>query len=256
VFGVGVYLMTNSEGWTEIATSAISAPIVEETLKAFALLIIFIAFSKEFDSVTDGILYAGVTALGFAATENVIYLYESGYLEQGWEGLWSLFWLRVVLGAWGHPFYTAFTGVGLALARLSRSRLARLVTPLAGWALAVFAHFLHNALATFANDLESLAMVYVVDWSGWLLMALVGLAALLRERSWIRYQLIEEVNRGLITQAQYQIATSRLRRSQAQRRAPPVGSFKSIPQQMPQFVSQQHRKQCRKGARHPGRLAE
>jgi RsiW-degrading membrane proteinase PrsW (M82 family) len=219
VFGVGVYLMTNSEGWTDIAVSSISAPLVEETLKAFAVLIVFIVFSKEFDSVVDGLLYASVTALGFAATENVFYLYESGYLEQGWQGMWFLFWLRVVLGAWGHPFYTAFTGIGLALARMNRSRLVKLLAPLLGWGLAVFVHFLHNTLAVFATDLESLVLVYVVDWSGWLLMALVGLAALLRERSWIRSQLLEEVNNGLITQAQYHIATSRLRRSRAQWRS-------------------------------------
>jgi RsiW-degrading membrane proteinase PrsW (M82 family) len=219
VFGVGVYMMTNSEVWTDIATSSISAPLTEETLKAIAVLIVFIVFSKEFDSVIDGLLYAGVTALGFAATENVIYLYEMGYLEEGWQGLWSLFWLRVVLGAWGHPFYTAFTGIGLALARMNRSRLVKLLAPLFGWVLAVFAHFLHNTMAVFATGLESLAVVYVVDWSGWLLMALIGLAALTRERSWIRNQLLEEVHNGLITQAQYHTATSRLRRNQAQWRS-------------------------------------
>ncbi|NJO84721.1 MAG: PrsW family intramembrane metalloprotease, partial [Blastochloris sp.] len=63
-----------------------------------------------------------IVALGFAATENVLYLFFSGYAEDGWGGLFLLFVLRVLLGAWGHAFYTSFIGIGLAMARLNRGR--------------------------------------------------------------------------------------------------------------------------------------
>ena len=46
------------------------APIIEESLKGLAVLLVFLLFRKEFDSILDGIVYAAITALGFAATEN------------------------------------------------------------------------------------------------------------------------------------------------------------------------------------------
>ena len=62
-----------------------------------------------------------MTALGFAATENVQYIYEHGYLSGGWEGFWQLAFIRILVVAWQHPFYTAFTGIGLAVARLQKN---------------------------------------------------------------------------------------------------------------------------------------
>jgi hypothetical protein len=39
------------------------------------VLAVFLFFRNEFDSLLDGIVYGGITALGFAATENVLYLF-------------------------------------------------------------------------------------------------------------------------------------------------------------------------------------
>ncbi len=226
LFGVGVYLFTGSEGFSELAMSSVSAPLVEETLKGMAVLLIFVVLPQEFDSVLDGMVYAGVTALGFAASENVLYLYQYGFVESGWDGIRELFILRVVLGAWGHAFFTSFTGIGLALARLSRSQGVRSLAPLVGWLLAVFAHFMHNTLAAFASTYESLLVVYAADWLGWLLMAAIGAVALWRERAWVRTQLLEEVAGGLLTEAQYRVATSRLRRTWAQLGSRRYGKFR------------------------------
>lgn len=213
VFGVGVYILTSSEGVSDIATSSLSAPLVEESFKALAVLIVFLAFRKEFDSVLDGIIYAGITALGFAATENLVYLYERGYLESGWEGLWALFLLRVVFGAWNHPFYTSFTGIGLAIARLNRTPWIKYLAPLAGWLLSVFSHFLHNTLAIFVESFETLALLVLVDWVNWLVMAAVVVWAIWREKRWILDQLQEEVANGVLSPAQYRVAASRFQRT-------------------------------------------
>ncbi|MBI3158827.1 MAG: PrsW family intramembrane metalloprotease [Chloroflexi bacterium] len=215
IFGIGVYLVTESEGATELVTGSLIAPFSEEILKAFAVLLVFLIFRKEFDSVMDGIVYAGVVALGFAATENVLYMYERGFLEDGWEGLRLIFWLRVVFGAWNHPFYTAFTGIGLALARLNRNWLVKLGAPLAGFGVAVFVHSLHNTLASFVSGMGGLAAVFAVDWLGWLFMFAVILAALWRERVWIRTQLKEEFENGVLSAAQYRTASSAGRRGLA-----------------------------------------
>jgi RsiW-degrading membrane proteinase PrsW (M82 family) len=73
--GLGVYLFTGSESATDFVTASVFAPIVEESLKGLSVLIVFLIFRKEFDSILDGMIYAGVAALGFAATENAYYIY-------------------------------------------------------------------------------------------------------------------------------------------------------------------------------------
>ncbi len=212
IFGVGVYIITESEMAADLAVGSLIAPLSEETLKALAVLLVFFIFRREFDSLMDGIVYAGIVALGFAATENVLYIYERGFLEDGLEGFWIVFVLRVILGPWNHPFYTAFFGVGLAAARLSRNGLVKLGAPLLGFALAVFTHSLHNTLAGLLTGGEGLLALFAIDWFGWLFMFAIIQYALWRERVWIRTQLQEEVASGLISQAQYAVAASAKRR--------------------------------------------
>ncbi|MBE9524221.1 MAG: PrsW family intramembrane metalloprotease, partial [Chloroflexi bacterium] len=136
VLGMGIYLVTGLQTFTEIATASLVAPPVEETMKGMAVLLIFLVFRSEFDSTLDGIVYAGITALGFAATENVYYIYNYGYLESGYSGLLSLAFVRVILVGWQHPFYTAFIGMGLAGARLNRSMSLKILLPIIGWSFA------------------------------------------------------------------------------------------------------------------------
>ena len=88
--GLGIYIFTNSSVATDIATGSIVAPLVEESLKGLAVLAVFLVFRREFDSILDGIIYAGVAALGFAATENTYYIYTYGFQQSGWSGLVSL----------------------------------------------------------------------------------------------------------------------------------------------------------------------
>src|SRR5512137_996937 len=102
VLGLGIYVFTGSDLATDLATGSLVAPLVEEILKGLAVLVIFLAFRSEFDSVLDGIIYAGVAALGFAATENVYYIYTYGFQQGGWSGLFSLAFIRIILVGWQH----------------------------------------------------------------------------------------------------------------------------------------------------------
>src|SRR5512142_548782 len=103
VFGIGIYAFTGSGDVADQATASLVAPFVEEGLKGLAVLLVFVFFHKEFDSILDGIIYAAITALGFAATENVLYIFGHGYLDNGWSGLWQLVFIRDVIVAWQHP---------------------------------------------------------------------------------------------------------------------------------------------------------
>jgi len=215
VFGLGIYVLTGSGDVTDQATTSLVAPLVEEALKGTALLVIFVGFRREFDSILDGIIYAGITALGFAATENVQYIYEHGYLDGGWEGFWQLVFIRDFVVAWQHPFYTAFTGIGLAIARLHHNALLKLLATATGYSLAVLTHGFHNSFSSILGGLEGFALGSLIDWFGWLLMALFILFMITRERALMQRQLKEEVGGGVLSASQYARALSPLTMSLA-----------------------------------------
>jgi hypothetical protein len=177
-------------------------------LKGLAVLVVFLAARHEFDSILDGIVYGGIVALGFAATENTLYIYRDGYLENGYTGLFSLAFIRVVLVGWQHPFYTAFIGIGLAVTRLTRNPAARLAALFIGLALAITLHSFHNLLANLFRSFGGFVMGTLIDWSGWIIMLLFILWASYREQQWIVSHLREEVSLGSLTPAQYRTACS------------------------------------------------
>ena len=208
VLGLGVYIVTGSEGATDFATASIIAPFVEESLKGLAVLVVFLLFRREFDSILDGIIYAGITALGFAAIENVLYIYNYGYQQGGWTGLWQLVFIRVILVGWQHPFYTAFTGIGLAIARMNRNVLVKIIAALGGYAMAVAAHAFHNTFGSLIGGVEGLAIGTFVDWIGWSFMLIFIVWMVISERNVLKRYLQEEVKNGLISSAQYHTALS------------------------------------------------
>jgi protease PrsW len=211
VLELSLELITGNAAMAELTGTTLLAPLVEESLKGAAVLLIVLIFPHEFDSVLDGIVYAAITALGFAATENVLYLYFQGYASDGAAGLAALFVLRVLLGGWGHAVYTAFTGIGLAVARLRPGWAIKIVAPALGWGVAVLLHALHNTMATLlgANlGLGGLLATLMVDWTGWALAFGLVVWAIFRERRWMLTYLREEVDLGVISVEQYRTACS------------------------------------------------
>lgn len=181
------------------------APPIEETTKALALLAIFLFLPHEVDSVLDGIIYGAMVGMGFAMVENVFF-FVSVYQREGLEA-WRLnILLRAIFFGLNHALFTAFSGLGLAIARFNTRPTARRLAPFLGWAVAVSLHAVHNLAATVGGAL--LLLLPVTDWGGVFLILLIILWALWQERRWIREYLEEEVRRGTLTAAQYRTACS------------------------------------------------
>ena len=158
--------------------ASLSAPIIEEGTKALAVLGLFIAFPREIDSPLDGLIYGGMAGFGFAAVENFFYLI-GGYANAGLGGAIGLGFLRAGLFGLNHAMYTAFTGLGVALA-LELRRAWRFVLPVVGLGLAVAAHAYHNTFATFWGFTErgSMLLTAVVgDWAAVLILLVVAVWA-------------------------------------------------------------------------------
>lgn len=207
IFEVGFYAILQDETLVSIAGGSITAPVVEEFWKGLAILIVFFMFRKEFDSILDGIIYGAIAGLGFAATENVLY-FMGQYAEGGWGAMFTNFALRVGVFAWGHPFYTAFTGLGFAVARMNKNTLIKIAAPIIGYFLAVFAHTFHNTSLLFVQGLGSLALIILLEWGGWLLFLGFIIWMIRHEQGLLKKHLREEVSAGLISEAQFKTAVS------------------------------------------------
>jgi RsiW-degrading membrane proteinase PrsW (M82 family) len=107
----------------EFLSTSVSAPVIEESLKAAALFFIFLRHPDDFEDVKDGIVYAAMVGIGFTAIENVLY-YESAWIRGGNDETFSVFDLRV-LTSYSHPLFTAMTGIGLGMIATKGKRLLR-----------------------------------------------------------------------------------------------------------------------------------
>lgn len=204
----GIYWLTQNTFATQLTISTLVAPLVEETLKGLAVLIVFLLFRAEFDSPLDGLIYGGITALGFAATENSWYIYQLGFLENSWQGLLDLTLIRVILVGWQHPFYTAFIGLGLAFSRRFKDPLLKWIAPLAGWSLAVLLHLLHNLFASLFQNQAGFIFGTIWDWSGYLGLLLLIFLFINREQRWMKEYLAAEYAQNLLSATHYSVACS------------------------------------------------
>lgn len=207
ILDAGFQMVLQDDVLADIAGGSIIAPFVEEFWKGLAVMIVFFMFRKEFDSILDGIIYGGIAGLGFAATENVLY-FLGQYGEAGWGGMFVNFALRVGVFAWGHPFYTAFTGLGFAVSRMNKNVAVKFAAPIVGYFLAVLAHSFHNTSLVFVSGLGSLALVILLEWGGWIIFLGFIVWLIRHEQGLLKKHLREEVNAGLINEAQFKTAVS------------------------------------------------
>jgi len=127
-------------------SAPISAPIVEELVKALGVLAIFWLLRPEFDNMRDGFVYGALVGLGFTWFEAPLYVAQ-GYAEFGvapWGA--QLGWRYALFGFGGHAMFTGIFGIFLGVAVQTRRRWLRILAPIAGFVLALAAHFLNNAL--------------------------------------------------------------------------------------------------------------
>ena len=107
-----------------------------------------------------------------------------------------------------HAFFTAFTGIGFAVSRLSKNTLIKIIAPFAGLSIAIAVHAFHNTFGGLIGGFGGLAIGSLIDWFGWALMFGFIIWLITHERNIVKKQLLEEVSSGLISQAQYQKAQS------------------------------------------------
>jgi protease PrsW len=129
---------------------AFMAGILEELAKGLAVLLLFLVMRNDFDDVVDGIVYGAAVGLGFNFLESVSYMTNlySIFSPEGQGGIAAgIQWYgRQVLGLFfGHATYTAYIGAGVGIARQLHSRRQKVMAIVAGFVVAISAHFLWDA---------------------------------------------------------------------------------------------------------------
>jgi protease PrsW len=127
-------------------TAAFTAPLVEETLKAVGVVLIYLIARSELNGLLDGFVYGAMVGLGFAVVENVFYFV--GQFGGQPAGVLGGFFVRVLAsGLYGHVLYSGLTGMGIAwfVTRTDQRLGRRLLAAGALCLAAVLAHFLWNS---------------------------------------------------------------------------------------------------------------
>ncbi|HNP84497.1 MAG: PrsW family intramembrane metalloprotease [Chloroflexi bacterium SZAS-1] len=184
------------------------APVVEEPIKALALVGLFLFMRHEFDGVLDGIVYGSLVGFGFSMTENLLYFFHYS------ANLGALFWVRSIFFGLNHAFFTSLVGMALGAVRYHPVRWLRIGACALGLALAIIFHALHN-LATHYH-LPGLIASWIVQWSGVLVVLAIAILSWRNERQWIEQELREEVSTGLLSSVDYAEISSPARRMQRQ----------------------------------------
>jgi protease PrsW len=176
------------------AETTIVAPVVEEVLKALALIALFIFARREFNGVLDGIIYGALVGFGFAMSENILYF--RAYSDQ-LVGVWLL---RSVIFGFNHAFFTSIVGIALGLVRYEPRRWAGYVAvPIALW-LAIMLHALHNSSAQ--TGFLSMVLAWIVNSGGILIVLATIVLSQRQELHWLSSELDEEVALNVITLGQ------------------------------------------------------
>ena len=192
--------------------AVISAPVVEEASKGIGLLILLIFFRRYFDDILDGIVYAGVIALGFATVENVLY-YGRAIGEAGMAGLAILFVMRGIMSPFAHVTFTAMTGIGCGMARESHNRAVKILMPMLGYVGAVTLHALWNGMAVIGGLGGFLLGYLILEIPFFFIFIIFSLIIMLRQNRILKEMLAIDIARGLIPQDHARKATSAFRSS-------------------------------------------
>jgi protease PrsW len=198
-------------------------PLIEEGLKFIGLLAIFSIAGQEVDDPLDGIIYGAMVGFGFAAAENTLYFLASQTVSE----LILLIFLRTMIFGSVHALFTAFSGLGLALAKYSRTRWKAVLWVAAGVFAAIAFHIIHNLGLFWVSRTPWGFYLNILPFSiGFLFVILLFIGSLIREQKVISKYLLPYSQNGILRRDQWETAGSLRRRLQVEWAAVRVLDFK------------------------------
>jgi len=169
VVNTGAAALFERIGLPDALVAVLVAPFIEESSKALGPLLLLWRRRREFSGITDGIVYCGLSATGFAMVENILYLGGHGYAANshefgpasGVQAVVAMFIARILFTGFAHPMFTAMTGIGLGVSARAADPWLRRCAPFAGLVVAMMLHGTWNLMATVTQEMgEPLVLLY------------------------------------------------------------------------------------------------
>jgi hypothetical protein len=176
----------------------VGAPLIEEAAKGLFLLVMMTGVRRnELNSLTDCLVYGGVTAVGFAWLENIFYIADGTTLA---DSLLTA-GIRLVMGPFAHPLFTTFTAIGVYFALQQRNWLTKAGCVLVGYLAAVIMHGLWNG-STLLGAGAYFGLYFVWMMPVFALAVTLAVRSRRREQRIVAEKLPGMVAAGLITPAE------------------------------------------------------
>jgi RsiW-degrading membrane proteinase PrsW (M82 family) len=131
-------------GGNQDLMAAVSAPVVEELLK-WGVVFFAVFGLTQFNEPLDGFVYGAAVGLGFAAFENVGYMFNAAIIG-GTDQLYLSAAERGIFMATGHPVFTGTSCFFLGMAKFMPKGLRRYAVALGGLGLAMGLHATWNGV--------------------------------------------------------------------------------------------------------------
>lgn len=137
-----------------VADAFLGAAIPEESFK-FIMLLIVARFCKQFDEMFDGIVYAVCVGLGFAAVENIFYVFGS-------EDAWLITSVtRALMAVPAHYFFAVIMGAFFARGWFIKDDF-RMVNFALALLLPILAHGIYDTFCFTVSIDEETSMIVLI----------------------------------------------------------------------------------------------
>ena len=188
----------NKNALNKIVTIYI-APFVEEITKGIFLLILIT--NKNFDNITDGLVYGAAIGLGFGMTENLFYFLSYG---KSMSDLLSLILIRTLFSAVMHCVSTGTLGAFLGYAKFNKT-IHKIILPFGGLLIAMTIHFLWNLTVSYRST-AGIGFIFIL----FSIILFIGVysISIFKEKKIIYDELLPETETGLIPAGHLKILNS------------------------------------------------
>jgi hypothetical protein len=186
-------------------------------MKGSGVFLIAVIDRNRFTSRVSGAVIGGLVGAGFAFSENIVYYARTIVYGSTTSGagdvdaaLHQMVVMRGIQTCFGHPLFTMMTGLGVAFAVTSRSKIVRVVAPVAGYLSAAFLHMFFNTFVSALDDNTVTPAMLIVVWPIVIMVGIRLALSAIRQGRTVAARLQDYVVMGWLP-ASYPPAFARLR---------------------------------------------